>query len=235
MRMRQGLFITGTDTGVGKTMVTAILACTLRQRGLRVGVMKPAETGCEERAGRLVAADASFLREISACEAPEDVISPYRLREAVAPVVAAEHEGVTIELERILACYRELAATYDIVLVEGAGGLLVPLTEDQSYLDLCVLLDLPMLVVARNMLGTINHTALTVTVAARCCAVRGIVLNTLEPQFSDSSQTSNVDSLRRWGRAPLLGVVPFTRAHDPETLACLGANLDLAALFPQLS
>ena len=83
--MGRGIFITGTDTGVGKTTITAILACTLRQQGLRVGVMKPAETGCEEHDGRLVAADASFLRAISGCEAPEDIVNPYRLHEPVAP------------------------------------------------------------------------------------------------------------------------------------------------------
>ncbi len=229
--MGRGIFITGTDTGVGKTMTTAILACTLRQQGLRVGVMKPAETGCEERDGRPIAADASFLRTISGCEAPEEVVTPYRLREPVAPAVAAEREGVVIDLQHIAACYAQLAAVYDIVLVEGAGGLLVPLTEDQNYLDLCALLHLPMVVVARNVLGTINHTALTVTVAAQRCHVHGIVLNTLEPQFSDSSQASNIASLRRWGRAPLLGVVPYTREHTAESLARLGAAIDVAALL----
>ncbi|MGH2478979.1 MAG: ATP-dependent dethiobiotin synthetase BioD, partial [Ktedonobacteraceae bacterium] len=127
--------------------------------------------------------------------------------------------------------YVQLASEYDFVLVEGAGGLLVPLTEDQNYVDLCALLDLPMVVVARNVLGTINHTALTVTVAAQRCHVCGIVLNTLEPQDSDSSQASNIASLRRWGRAPLLGAVPYTREHTAEALAHLGAGIDVAALL----
>lgn len=229
--MGRGIFITGTDTGVGKTMTTAILACTLRQQGWRVGVMKPAETGCEERDGCLVGADASFLQALSGCEAPVEIVNPYRFREPVAPAVAAEREGGAIDLQHIAACYAQLAAEYDLVLVEGAGGLLVPLTEDKNYLDLCALLDIPLIVVARNVLGTINHTALTITVAAQRCRVLGIVLNTLEPQHSDSSQASNIDSLRRWGRAPLLGVTPYTREQTAKVLARLGTGIDVATML----
>ena len=100
---------------------------------------------------------------------------------------------------------KRLAAEHDIVLVEGAGGLLVPLTRQENFLDLAARLDLPILVVARNVLGTINHTALTVIVASQRCHVSGIVLNTVTAEVQDASQASNAEALRIWGRAPLLG------------------------------
>jgi len=133
---RSGIFITGTNTGVGKTVVTAALTLALRDRGLRVGVMKPAETGCPEEEGGLQPQDALFLRGISGCETPLEVINPYALREPLAPALAAEFDGVQIDLAHIRASYRRLENEHDIVLVEGAGGLLVPLTSSATMLDL---------------------------------------------------------------------------------------------------
>src|SRR5579864_6878468 len=171
MHRAKGLFITGTDTGVGKTRVTAILAVALRQRGLRVGVMKPVESGCLVENGQLLAQDSHFLRQISGCTAPPEIITPYMFREPLAPAIAAQHAGQEIDLDHIAYCYEMLAAEHDIVLVEGAGGLLVPLTRQQNFLDLAARLNLPILVIARNVLGTINHTALTVIVASQRCQV----------------------------------------------------------------
>ena len=235
MSKANGLFITGTDTGVGKTRVTAILALALRQRGLRVGVMKPAETGCPVENNQMQPQDSLFLRHISGCTAPQELVTPYTFLEPVAPIVAAEHEGREIEIDHIGACYEKLAAEHDVVLVEGAGGLLVPLTEQLTFLDLASRLDLPILVVARNILGTLNHTALTVTVAAQRCRVLGIVLNTLDATVQDESQTSNAESLRRWGRAPLLGCVPYAQDCTPESLRKQGEGLDFAGIMAALS
>jgi dethiobiotin synthetase len=229
------LFITGTDTGVGKTQVTAVLAVALRARGLRVGVMKPAETGCPVEQGRLMPQDSIFLRQISGCHAPQELVTPYTFLEPLAPAIAAEHEGREIDLAHLVNCYETLARDYDIVLVEGAGGLLVPLTQQESFLDLAARLDLPLLVVARNILGTINHTALTVSVAAQRCRVLGIVLNVLAPEIEDESQASNVEALQRWGRAPLLGVLPYTPERTAESLLLQSAHIDLATILTQLS
>lgn len=235
MHNARGLFITGTDTGVGKTQVTAVLAVGLQARGLRVGVMKPAETGCPMEQGYLMPQDSLFLSRISGCQAPQELVTPYTFLEPLAPAVAAEHEGRTIDIEHIIHCYETLAREYDIVLVEGAGGLLVPLTQQKSFLDLAARLDLPLLVVARNMLGTINHTALTVMVATQRCQVLGIVLNTLSPGIEDESQISNSESIRRWGRAPLLGVLPYVPGRTPESLLAQSAHIDLATILTQLS
>lgn len=226
--MTQGIFVTGTDTGVGKTVVTAALAAALRQRGYRVGVMKPAESGCPEQDGRLMPQDALFLRAAAGCDAPLDVINPYTLVAPLAPALAAELEGVTIALEHIQACYAHLADSHDIVLVEGAGGLLVPLTAEATMLDLAVALGLPILVVARNVLGVINHTALTVAVARQRTRVLGMILNHPQPE---SALDSNAQSLRRWAGAPLLGEMPYATALAPEELASLAHQIDLDTLL----
>jgi dethiobiotin synthetase len=230
MSKAKGLFITGTDTGVGKTHMTAILAVTLRHRGLRVGVMKPVETGCPVENGQLQPLDSLFLRYISACTASQEVVTPYTFAEPLAPALAAQHVGQSIDLDHIVQCYQRLANEHDIVLVEGAGGLLVPLTRDTHFLDLAARLELPILVVARNMLGTINHTALTVTVAKQHCQVLGIVLNTHTAEVQDPSQASNAEALRLWGGAPLLGEVPYMPAITPEGLLKQSEGIDLGAI-----
>lgn len=234
MHKAQGLFITGTDTGVGKTRVAATLIVALKSRGLRVGVMKPAETGCLIKEGRLHAQDSHFLRQISGSTAPQKLITPYVLREPLAPAFAAQYEGQAIDLDHIVRCYNELASEHDVLLVEGAGGLLVPLTEQKSFLDLAILLNLPLLVVARNSLGTINHTALTVMVASQYCRVSGIILNN-PSEVEDASRASNAMALRLWGRAPLLGELPYMQDCDPESLLRQSESIYMSALLSTLS
>ncbi len=225
MHRAKGLFITGTDTGVGKTRVTAILAVALRRCGLRVGVMKPVETGLTDS---MLAQDSHFLRQISGCTAPPDIVTPYTFREPLAPAIAAEHAGQEIDLDHLAHCYEKLAAEHDIVLVEGAGGLLVPLTRQENFLDLAARLNLPILVVARNILGTINHTALTVTVASQRCRVLGIILSTVTAEVQDVSQASNAEALRIWGRAPLLGMIPYVPEVTPESLLEQSETINLS-------
>ncbi|HEY1012606.1 MAG TPA: dethiobiotin synthase [Herpetosiphonaceae bacterium] len=229
--MRKGIFVTGTDTGVGKTVVTAALAAGLRARGLRVGVMKPAETGCAQRDGELVPEDALFLRAAAECQAPLELICPYRLPEPLAPALAAELAGVEIEMERLQSCYAELAASHDVVLVEGAGGLLVPLTATHTMRDLAAALDLPVLVVSRNVLGTINHTLLTLE-ALRERPVLGVVLNAAQ-RPDDRAAASNARALRQWAAAPLLATLPHVPAVTADVIRALGAMLPLERFVPK--
>jgi dethiobiotin synthetase len=217
--MSKGYFITGTDTGVGKTVVTALLASMLSKRGLRVGVMKPVETGCPREGDRLVPQDSLFLRQVSGCTAPQELVTPYTFAEPLAPAIAAELAGSTIEMKRIRQCYEQLLAEHDVVLVEGAGGLLVPLTAQLSMHDIAIELNLPVLVVACNKLGAINHTVLTVTVARERSQVLGIVLNHIQAPENDLAVQTNADALRRWGKAPLLGQVPYLSGVTAETLS----------------
>ena len=206
--MGTGIFITGTDTGVGKTLVACGLAALLKECGYRVGVMKPAETGCEEKDGQLFPQDTFYLKEASGCEVPLEKICPYRLRAPLAPSVAAEIEGVKIDIDQIVRLYTEISSAHDITLVEGAGGLLVPLLPHYTYADLAKLLKLPLLVVAANRLGAINHLLLTLEHAScRGLRVLGYVLNHLESQPSLAAET-NREVLFSLMAVPCVGEIP---------------------------
>src|SRR5207244_7716642 len=141
------IFITGTDTGVGKTFFACGLAALLRESGYRVGVMKPAETGCAERDGKLFPDDAIRLKEASGCQMPLETICPYQFSEPLAPSVAAERKGVRIDIDRLSDLYQTISSNHDITVVEGAGGLMVPLLPSYDYADFVRVLKLPVLVV----------------------------------------------------------------------------------------
>lgn len=207
--MGGGLFITGTDTGVGKTFVACGLAALLRDLGYRVGVMKPAETGCAEKDGELFAEDAVRLKEASGCGVPLEKICPYQLREPLAPSIAAERAGVRIDIDHLLAVYNEISAQHDMTLVEGAGGLMVPLLPSFTYADLARVLKLPLIVVAANKLGVINHLLLTLE-HANCKGLRvlGYVLNQIESPLSLAAET-NREVLANLSAAPCLAELPF--------------------------
>ncbi len=194
------LLVTGTDTGVGKTYVTAALAAACSASGRRVAVLKAAQTGDDDDAAWIAARVPGIaVRTALRYEAP------------VAPVVAARLEGAPEpSLEPIVAAARELRASADGILVEGSGGLLVPISRRETFAEVALALDLPLLIVARPGLGTLNHTALTVEVArARGIAVAGVVVcgTNTDP---DVAERTNLDELRRI--APLLGTLPY----DPD-------------------
>jgi len=173
-----GYFITGTDTGVGKTVVAAGMAAYLCSKGVNVGVMKPAETGCAARGGELVPTDASLLKRAAGADDILGAVCPYRFKEPLAPSVAAERACRTLDPRFIVKVYRALARGRDTMIVEGAGGLLVPLSGSYSYLDLAAELGLPLVIVGRLGLGSINHTLLTVAAAKdKGVEIYGIVLN----------------------------------------------------------
>ena len=207
--MGGGVLITGTDTGVGKTFVACGLAALLRDFGYRVGVMKPAETGCAERDGELFPEDAVRLKEASGCDAPLDKISPYQLREPLAASIAAERTGVKIDIDRLMDVYHEISSGHDITLVEGAGGLMVPLLPSFTYADLARVLKLPLIVVAANRLGAINHLLLTLEHAS-CKGLRvlGYVLNQIGSPLSLAAET-NREILVNLTAVPCLAELPF--------------------------
>lgn len=217
--MGKGIFVTGTDTGVGKTLVAGGLAALLRESGIDVGVMKPAEAGCRRTSSGLLPEDALFLKEMSGCQDELSLINPYALERPLAPALAAELESVDIRLEVIQEAYFTLASRHELVLVEGAGGMLVPLTSDCFMVNLAGKLgELPLLVVTRALLGTINHTLLTLYYAQNeGIDVLAIVMNHTLPQYG-LAESLNQGALQRWAKAPFLGSLPFLPSTDKESI-----------------
>jgi len=217
------LFLTGTDTGCGKTSVGVVLAATARARGLRVRVLKPVETGCEEHDGEAVPADALRLARAAGDERELDRICPYRLRMAAAPEVAARREGVLIDPARIEKVFQDAAADADLVLVEGAGGLLVPLGPALDMAGLARRFAWPLLLVSRASLGTLNHTLLSLEAARiRSLAVLGVVVSHTTPDLPPAER-ANLELLVARLPVPYLGELPFGGRKivpdlDPRTL-----------------
>jgi dethiobiotin synthetase len=222
--------VTGTDTGIGKTTVTCGLAAALAARGHSVGVAKPIETGWSEESS-----DAVRLRYFSGCDEPLGVVVPYRLRDPLAPLVAARREKTSIELARLDASVRRLRDRFDVTLIEGAGGLLVPVQEGVTFADLAARWDVPLVVVVGNRLGALNHAQLTLRWARSCgVAVAGYVINALTPQ-PDLSSITNVETLREL-LGPPLGVFPWvggvrqTPADRARIAAIAEQSIDIDAL-----
>ena len=197
--------ITGTDTGVGKTYISTVLLTLLRRRGLSVAAMKPVETGVKADDPT---SDAMRLRDAAGAGDPVERVRPILLAEPLAPWVALARSGGTVDLNALDASYHQLAEGRDAILVEGAGGLLVPLTRDLAYDGLFVGWGLDLVVVAGNRLGTINHTLLTVRAAHDAgLRVRGVVLNALGPDRNGIAERTNLEALTELLEP--IPVVPF--------------------------
>lgn len=187
-----GCFVTGTDTGVGKTVITAALAVCLKQRSLRVAVMKPIETGCSEGHS-----DAERLVASISDTSPIDLVSPYRFAMPVAPLTAARAAGQSIDIGRIAAAFRRVAQERDIVFVEGVGGVRVPVSDKMDVRDVIAFLRLPALIVGRAALGGVNHALLTVdALRQRAIPIIGIALNQLQAHTNPDQVMSTVDLIR---------------------------------------
>jgi len=232
----RGIFITGTDTGVGKTLVAGALAAAARCSGARVGVFKPCESGCRQQDGSLLAHDAAFLQRMAGSPAPIEHICPYRLQEPLAPAIAAEREGLNISTHYIEEIFRRLCQNCDTMIVEGAGGLLVPMAAGVLTLDIVRQLKLPVLVVARLSLGTINHTLLTIRqIQAAGLPLAGVVFSQTQPRQTTAEQT-NPEVLQRYTDTPLLGCLPFLNTEqqsDPGMLAAIAQRtLQVQTILP---
>jgi len=213
--LNKGLFITGTDTGVGKTTIAAGIARLLKSWGVRVGVMKPVATGDRQDVHRLMKA-AGVKDDVS-------VINPQFFKAPLAPDVAAALERRHVTMDRIYNAYWYLHKKYDVLIVEGAGGVKVPLGETTYVVDMIQALGLPALVVARASLGTINHTILTLEALARVnVPVAGILLN--GGSGRTLAETTNLDSLPHYTSVPVLGHVknlPARGRRDEDVVSAL--------------
>lgn len=218
--MSNGYFITGTDTEVGKTRVSLALLHKLQQQGLRVAGMKPVAAGCEETAAGLRNEDALALQAASSVALPYDTINPYAFAPPIAPHLAAQDAGVTIEIERILTAYHDIASQVDQVIVEGAGGWRVPLNDDQDMSDLAVAFGLPVVLVVDIRLGCINHALLSAqAIAARGLPLAGWIANHAHGDYERSAD--NIASIEARVGTPLLGVIP----HHGDTTTGQMADL----------
>jgi dethiobiotin synthetase len=199
-----GLFITGTDTGVGKTYVTCHLAEKLRREGVDVGVMKPISTGPASED------DALYLKKKLKLSDPLKLINPIHLKHALAPYPAAQLEKRKLDLKKIFSAFKELEKRHQTVLVEGIGGVAVPITKDYCVIDLIKEMGLPVIVVARAGLGTINHTLLTVGALIDCrIEVAGIIMNGFTGK--DKSEKTNVEVIEKLSGVPILEKLMWAR------------------------
>lgn len=235
-----GLFITGTDTDIGKTALSALLLAELRRRGINAAPMKPAQTGCErksetgnwkpEESTEAQFQVSSFKSQVSPLSVPDldyslamasmDVsaeryanMAPYRFEPACSPHLAAEMAGTEIDLAEMVIAARALADEYEFVIAEGAGGLIVPLNRRETMLDLMHALKLPILLAARPGLGTINHTLLSIrTLRSEGLDIAGIVFVASTNQPSTFIEEDNRTTIEQLGKVPVLGTIPYSAA-----------------------
>lgn len=223
---RFSCFVTGTDTEIGKTMISAAILHQLVSKGVRACGMKPVAAGAELRDGRLHNDDADLLCEAGNVHLPANLTTPFMLRTPAAPHIAAAIDGVTIAPVPIIAAYAEIAAASDAVVVEGVGGFRVPLTDDFDTADLAAQLNLPVVLVVGMRLGCISHALLTVeAIIARNLVLAGWVANQIDPDMLYADE--NIAALAARIPAPLLGRVPFM---DEPSHVRAASYIDLAAL-----
>lgn len=216
--MARGLFVTGTDTGVGKTVLTGGLAGVLRKNGIKAAAMKPVQTGGIASEEGLLSEDALFYRAAAGLPYTSRELNPCCLKLPLSPNVAARAEGQVIHPPALVEAYHRLAAENDFVLVEGAGGLCVPLVDYHfTMADLARLLNIPLLVVARPGLGTINHTVLTVRYAQQAgIEVKGIIINGYREEQATMAERTNPEVIQGMTGVPILGIVPYLPEVDVE-------------------
>jgi dethiobiotin synthetase len=216
--MKSGYFITGTDTGVGKTIVSAAILRTFIKKGLKVGAMKPIETGCLNKDGVLLPSDGMFLRDMAEMNDSLDIVTPVKFETPVSPLVASRLEDMEIDLERVFKAFENLKKKYDYLIVEGVGGLMVPILKEQKkkaekvYLvrDLIKNMELEVIIVTRPTLGTINHTLLTVeALKSKKIPIKGFIINYSTKVKNDISEKTNPDILNELLDINFLGILPY--------------------------
>jgi dethiobiotin synthetase len=215
--MAKGYFITGTDTGVGKTLVAGGIAAILKNKGINVGVMKPIATGCKWINNRLISEDAVFLKLSAEVEDDYELINPISLEQPLAPTVATQLSNTKIDTDKINTAYDTLCERHDYIIVEGIGGLLVPIDEYYFVVDIAEEMELPVIVVCRPTLGTINHTLLTVSYARQHgLDVKGIIINESAENCDIIVKDTNTDEIKRLTGLPIIGTIPFDKRLDTQ-------------------
>ena len=234
MTVPLSLFVTGTDTEIGKTFVSCALLHGFKRAGLRAAAMKPIAAGAFEREGQWHNEDADQLDAAAGVALPPEIRTPYLLKAPAAPHIVAVHEGVSLDIERIVQCHSEAMKRADIVVVEGVGGFRVPLDGMHDTADLARALASPVVLVVGVRLGCISHALLTAeAIAARGLRITGWVANVVDPAMLYPDE--NIAAVRTWLEreydAPLVGVVPHIAPASPERAA---AHIDIEGLLTML-
>jgi dethiobiotin synthetase len=218
--MNQGYFITGTDTGVGKTLISCALLHAFAKSGKSVAGMKPVVAGCEQSQQGLIYADVEALLAASTVVVPRELVNPYALREPIAPHIAAQRAGTRLDLAQMASAYRKLQQSAELVIVEGAGGFKVPLTDEEDTADLAQRLGLPIIMVVGMRLGCLNHALLTAqAIQSKGLRLVGWVANRIDPAMAVFDE--NVQALEKRLPAPLLAVIPHYLSPDARIVASL--------------
>ena len=239
--MAKGFFVTGTDTGVGKTIITAALIKAAHILGFKACGMKPIETGCTQKEFKvqsskfkvikndLTPSDGTFLKKISNADESIDLIAPVRYENPLAPLPASEIENNPVDIEKIKKAYRELARRYNVIIVEGIGGLLVPINKEYFVLDLARDFGLPLIVVSRPGLGAINHSMLTVNYALKeGLSIAGIIMNYTHTPEDDLAEKTNPEVIKQISPVPIIGTFPYLRDLESSTIEkAVIKNLDI--------
>jgi len=219
MARAKAIFITATDTGAGKTVTTCVLGLLLGSRGFNVGAMKPVQC-----AGR----DAQFLRKILGLQDDLKVINPFFAPEPLSPHLAFRRAKIKFDKGRVQDCLKKLLARHDLVLVEGAGGIMVPLTDSYYNADLIADLKADLIIVARLGLGTINHTLLTINEARkRGLKIRGLIFCQTRPLSKGLPQSSNPQEIEKLSGVKVLGIIPYLKSLNRKNILRQCQNLKL--------
>jgi dethiobiotin synthetase len=214
---KAGLFITSTDTGAGKTLIAGAIAKILADKGRKVGVFKPIATGCQYKWDGLISNDTEFLASCANSNLSLSTITPVGYRTPAAPIVSAAREGRPIDFGKITTAYKEICQDSDVVIVEGIGGVRVPLTEQFDLLDLAVEFALPVVIVARPNLGTLNHTLMTIDcVRAAELKIAGVVINGYNAVKSTVAEDTAPEVIAKCSGENVLAVVPFDETVNIE-------------------
>jgi dethiobiotin synthetase len=212
----KGFFITGTDTEVGKTVVAGGIAKILSQDH-RVGVFKPVASGCRKQREGLINDDAEFLACCTNCQFPLSVVNPVGFVTPAAPVVCEEVEHRRVDFEQIETAYKYICKNSDVVIVEGIGGFLVPVSSGVDVLEMAKWFDLPVVIVARPSLGTINHTLLTIDAVRKAgLDLAGVVINGYDVSKADTAVETGPAVIAQWGDTQILSIVPFDEDTNIE-------------------
>lgn len=229
--MSKGFFITGTDTGIGKTIVSGALIRAIHLFGLKPFGMKPVESGCGKEGDVLIPYDGLFLKQTAHMQDPINLVTPCCFENPLAPLAASEIERKNVNISEIRKAFAKLNRKYEAAVIEGVGGLLVPIKKNYYVSDLAKEFSLPLIVVAKPGLGTLNHIMLTVNYAQKeGLEVAGVIINNSQPPENSLAEKTNPQILMQICPVPLLGIFPYLRNIDEESLekaVLKNLNLDI--------